>query len=43
MAAMTDTASYMNLHVPPDNERAVFDIAALLDATLEFQPPAGQA
>ena len=26
-----------------DNERAVFDIAALLDATLEFQPPAGQA
>jgi hypothetical protein len=26
-----------------DDERAVFDIAALLDATLEFQPPAGQA
>jgi hypothetical protein len=26
-----------------DNERAVFDIPALLDATLEFQPPAGQA
>ena len=25
-----------------DNERAVFDIPALLDATLEFQPPAGQ-
>jgi hypothetical protein len=25
------------------NERAVFDIPALLDATLEFQPPAGQA
>ena len=26
-----------------DNQRAVFDIPALLDATLEFQPPAGQA
>jgi hypothetical protein len=26
-----------------DNERAVFDIPALLDATLEFQPAAGQA
>jgi hypothetical protein len=26
-----------------DNERAVFDIPKLLDATLEFQPPAGQA
>src|ERR1700683_1820035 len=26
-----------------DNERAVFDIPALLYATLEFQPPAGQA
>src|SRR5450432_2553099 len=26
-----------------DNERAVFDIPALLDATLDFQPPAGQA
>lgn len=26
-----------------DNEHAVFDIPALLDATLEFQPPAGQA
>jgi hypothetical protein len=26
-----------------DNERAVFDIPALLDATLEFQPPAGRA
>jgi len=26
-----------------DNERAVFDIPALLDATLEFQPTAGQA
>ena len=26
-----------------DNERAVFDIPALLDATLQFQPPAGQA
>src|SRR3984893_4275060 len=26
-----------------DNEKAVFDIPALLDATLEFQPPAGQA
>ena len=26
-----------------DNERAVFDIPALLDATLEFQPLAGQA
>jgi hypothetical protein len=26
-----------------DNDRAVFDIPALLDATLEFQPPAGQA
>jgi hypothetical protein len=26
-----------------DNERAVFDIPALLDTTLEFQPPAGQA
>ncbi len=25
------------------NERVVFDIPALLDATLEFQPPAGQA
>ena len=25
-----------------DNERTVFDIPALLDATLEFQPPAGQ-
>ncbi len=24
-------------------ERVVFDIPALLDATLEFQPPAGQA
>ncbi len=26
-----------------DNERAVFDIPALLDATLDFQPPAGRA
>ena len=26
-----------------DNDRAVFDIPALLDATLNFQPPAGQA
>jgi hypothetical protein len=26
-----------------DNEQAVFDIPALLDATLDFQPPAGQA
>jgi hypothetical protein len=26
-----------------DNERAVFDIPALLDATLQFQPAAGQA
>ena len=26
-----------------DQERAVFDIPALLDATLGFQPPAGQA
>lgn len=26
-----------------DNERAVFDIPALLDATLEFQPPTGRA
>src|SRR6202142_3973220 len=26
-----------------DNERVVFDIPALLDATLDFQPPAGQA
>ena len=26
-----------------DNERAVFDIPALLDATLQFQPPAGRA
>ena len=26
-----------------DNERAVFDIPALLDATLKLQPPAGQA
>jgi hypothetical protein len=26
-----------------DNERAVFDIPALLDATLQFQPPAGKA
>jgi hypothetical protein len=26
-----------------DNERAVFDIPALLDATLDFQPAAGQA
>lgn len=26
-----------------DNDRAVFDIPALLDATLGFQPPAGQA
>ena len=26
-----------------DNERAVFDIPALLDATLKFQPPAGRA
>ena len=26
-----------------DDERVVFDIPALLDATLEFQPPAGQA
>ncbi len=26
-----------------DNERAVFDISALLDATLEFQPAAGRA
>jgi hypothetical protein len=26
-----------------DNERPVFDIPALLDATLDFQPPAGQA
>ncbi len=25
------------------DERVVFDIPALLDATLEFQPPAGQA
>jgi len=25
------------------DERAVFDIPALLDATLEFQPPAGRA
>src|ERR1700687_2036398 len=25
------------------NERAVFDIPALLDAALEFQPPAGRA
>jgi hypothetical protein len=29
--------------VMDDNERAVFDIPALLDATLEFQPAAGQA
>ena len=26
-----------------DNERAVFDSPALLDATLQFQPPAGRA
>src|ERR1700759_3088730 len=26
-----------------DNQRALFDTPALLDATLEFQPPAGQA
>ena len=26
-----------------DDEQAVFDIPALLDATLGFQPPAGQA
>jgi hypothetical protein len=26
-----------------ENDRAVFDIPALLDATLDFQPPAGQA
>jgi hypothetical protein len=26
-----------------DNDRAVFDIPALLDTTLKFQPPAGQA
>ena len=26
-----------------DNQRAVFDIPALLDATLDFQPAAGQA
>jgi hypothetical protein len=26
-----------------DNERAVFDIPALLDATLQLQPPAGRA
>jgi hypothetical protein len=26
-----------------DEERAVFDIPALLDATLGFQPPAGRA
>src|ERR1700679_2728614 len=26
-----------------EHDRAVFDIPALLDATLEFQPPAGQA
>jgi hypothetical protein len=26
-----------------DNERVVFDIPALLDATLQFQPPAGRA
>ena len=26
-----------------DHDRAVFDIPALLDTTLKFQPPAGQA
>jgi hypothetical protein len=40
-AALVAAAGIARLVI--DNERAVFDIPALLDATLEFQPPAGQA
>ena len=40
-AALVAAAGVARLVI--DNERAVFDITALLDATLEFQPPAGQA
>ncbi len=40
-AALVAAAGVARLVI--DNERAVFDIPALLDATLEFQPPAGQA
>jgi hypothetical protein len=40
-AALVAAAGVAPLRI--DNERAVFDIPALLDATLEFQPPAGQA
>ena len=40
-AALVAAAGVARLVI--DNERAVFDIPALLDATLEFQPAAGQA
>ncbi len=40
-AALVAAAAVARLVI--DNERAVFDIPALLDATLEFQPPAGRA
>lgn len=40
-AALVAAAGIARLVI--DNERAVFDIPALLDATLGFQPPAGQA
>jgi hypothetical protein len=40
-AALVAAAGVARLII--ENERAVFDIPALLDATLEFQPPAGQA
>jgi len=40
-AALVAAAGVARLLV--DDERVVFDIPALLDATLEFQPPAGQA
>lgn len=40
-AALVAAAGIARLVI--DNERAVFDIEALLDATLEFQPHAGRA
>lgn len=40
-AALVAAAGVARLLVA--GERVVFDIPALLDATLEFQPPAGQA
>jgi hypothetical protein len=40
-AALVAAAGVARLMIA--DERVVFDIPALLDATLEFQPPAGQA